>query len=93
MTDEAFGLDEQQQTPAGVINVSELKRRIDNLENRYLAKAAASEAYADAIDAAATAINCTNETLRRFIAARCDDKVVRVKKLAETVLDLFEAVN
>ena len=75
------------------MNIEQLKPAIKNLEDLYSIKKSATEAYSEAIKAAALDAEITAAALRRIIAARMDDKKEAAAQEASEVVDIIEALD
>lgn len=75
------------------MNIEKIKSGLKNLEDLYSIKKSATEAYSEAIKAAALDAEITAAALRRIIAARMDDKKEAAAQEASEVVDIIEALD
>lgn len=75
------------------MKIESIKSGLKNLEDLYMMKKAAAEAYSEAIKNAAADAEITPAALRRIIAARMDDKKEAAAQEASEVVDIIEALE
>lgn len=75
------------------MKIESIKSGLKNLEDLYMMKKSATEAYSEAIKNAALDAEITPAALRRIIAARMDDKKEAAAQEASEVVDIIEALD
>ena len=75
------------------MKIESIKSGLKNLEDLYMMKKSATEAYSEAIKNAAADAEITPAALRRIIAARMDDKKEAAAQEASEVVDIIEALD